>query len=170
MLCLGQARQIVSGSFASQLAAAFRPSTSLQPNNQQPSTSSVFSLKRLKKTCVDRAKSKSHSRTYKVVFIKETELPTHCSKSSIIMDGIIDIKSSDEEMDIKENLKKILLLSGVSCDDITILTYNSKKLSLPHCAPGFLWNGQQVKAAVGQGKLYVMVIGYKVRYLLFISF
>lgn len=86
------------------------------------------------------------------------------------MDGIIDIKSSDEEMDIKENLKKILLLSGVSCDDITILTYNSKKLSLPHCAPGFLWNGQQVKAAVGQGKLYVMVIGYKVRYLLFISF
>ena len=79
---------------------------------------------------------------------------------------MVDIREEDDEIAVKDHLKTVLgrTVSNLNYHDLMILTYNSKKLSQPHCVPGFEWNGKRIKAVVGQGKLYIMVLGKKVRF------
>lgn len=99
------------------------------------------------------------SRTYKVVFIKKTPLPVHFSKLLVLLEGIITVNVSDEETAIKDSLVSVLRNAGrsVSAEGLIFLSYVMKILSIPCVVPGFCWNGEQLKANIGQGKLYVMV-------------
>lgn len=149
---LGQARQVFSSgtSLASQIAASFRPVTHpTRPLNRS------FTSKKPKKD------TRNKTKTYKVVFMKETDLPVSFSKTEAIIEGMVDVREEDDEITVKDHLKTILEGTVSNFKDLMILTYNAKKLSQPQCVPGFEWNGKRIKAVVGQGKLYVMVLGYK---------
>lgn len=107
------------------------------------------------------------SKTYKVLFLKRKHLPTNFRKENILEEGIIKICQNDDEALILSNLKA-LLGTGIYVSESTkleIMSYASKRLSIPHVAPGFSWNGEEIKANVGQGKLYVMVSSNEVRML-----
>lgn len=152
-------RQILSNtSFAAQVASTFRTSRAL-PRVLPPITTPP-SKKIFKKTL------KNFSKTYKVVFMKKSQLPTNFRKENILLEGMIKITLHDEESLIKTNLKALLEGTGINVSDdcdIEILSYAAKRLSIPHVASDFTWNGEQIRANVGQGKLYVMVSSNKER-------
>lgn len=98
--------------------------------------------------------------------MKKSQLPTNFRKENILLEGMIKITLHDEESLIKTNLKALLEGTGINvlddCD-IEILSHAAKRLSIPHVASDFTWNGEQIRANVGQGKLYAMVSSNKVR-------
>lgn len=102
------------------------------------------------------------SKTYKVVFIHNTDLPTNFTKRLVLLEGIVTVNIDDDELIIMDSLKAILQSAGISAERIIILSYVAKRLSVPCAVPGFSWNGQQLKTNIGQGKLYVMVSEYQV--------
>ena len=48
------------------------------------------------------------SKTYKVVFIKHTELPTNLAKRLVLLEGIVTISLNDDEFVIMDSLKSCL--------------------------------------------------------------
>lgn len=98
-------------------------------------------------------------------FFKKSQLPTNFRKEKILF-GKIKITLHDEESLIKTDLKALLEGTGINVSDdcdIEILLYAAKRLSIPHVVSDFTWNGEQIRANVGHGKLYVMVSSNKVR-------
>lgn len=94
-------------------------------------------------------------------------MPKHFRKENILVERIMEISLHDDDSLILSNLKT-LLGTGIFVSENTrfeILSYASKRLSIPHVAPGFTWHGEGIKANVGQGKLYVMVSSNGVRML-----
>lgn len=93
-------------------------------------------------------------------------MPKDFRKENILLEGIIEISLDDEESLIKTNLKVLSEGTGVNVSgdgDIEILSYAAKRLSIPYVASDFTWNGEQIRANVDQGKLYVMVSSNEVR-------
>lgn len=67
---------------------------------------------------------------------------------------MIKITLHDEESLIKTNLKALLEGTRINVSDdcdIEILSYAAKRLSITHLASDFTWNGEQIRANVGQG-------------------
>ncbi|XP_062621828.1 uncharacterized protein LOC134283390 isoform X2 [Saccostrea cucullata] len=106
------------------------------------------------------AKKKGFQKTCKVIFVSDVPLPSLWTRNSIIVEGIFTLNSYDSESTIKENLATLLQQStggSYTADRIVFLSYSGKVLNLPCVPPGFQWNGECLKANIGQGKLYVMV-------------
>lgn len=99
------------------------------------------------------------SKIFKVVFVRETELPTNFSKDLVVSEGLLSVNDNEQEDDIINNILSILRNSNTECKAcaLKILSYSSKTLAQPCIAAGFRWSLETIKMNVGQGKLYVMV-------------
>lgn len=108
-------------------------------------------------------------KVFKVVFVKQMDLPDCFSKDMVLTEGFVTVKSTALESEIIGDLQCMLFTSDIHCNpsDIVILSYSSKTLSIPCVTADFKWSLETLKRNTGQGKLYVMVNDKVSRYVLF---
>jgi hypothetical protein len=100
-------------------------------------------------------------RSVRVVYVKVRRLPHQFSKRLVLLDGIVDIVSSESEETIRQHLCDVLHVGpthqGVVARDLQFLSCSNKELYAPTMATDQEWTGGRVLALIGQGKLYVRV-------------
>ena len=121
-------------------------------------STSMFPKRKQLRTNVKNLAKIPKAKAFKVVFIVKCNLPVCFSKDLILAEGFVNIKENELESEIKANLMSILNQSRLtSIDNLEILLYSSKTLSVPCSPPGFSWSLETIRMNVGQGKLYIMV-------------